>query len=162
TVLAVPGTKISAAALALTACARPAGGPAPATHSASQTRVNALLLSRAVPAGTSGDRAAIQHPALSDDLDRPTHCQPQIAVRAALVDRDFGKPVRILVPEGRTRRAIAEGPRPLQDAPRSGELDAGCQRRCPQAGHGVAEMIDVDDFGEVVGPVSSAIRVVLA
>jgi hypothetical protein len=59
-------------------------------------------------------------------------------------------------------RPIAERPRVLEHAARGGELGIGRQHRCAQAGHGIAEVIDVDDFGEVVRPVSSAIRVILA
>src|SRR5262245_22133979 len=90
---------------------------------------------------------------LNDDRDRTADRKTEIAVRAALVDRDFGKSVRILVPEGRAGRPIAERPRVLQHAARRGELGVGRQHRRAQAGHGIAEVIDVDDFGEVVRPV---------
>jgi len=126
------------------------------------TRVDALLLPRGAPRGDerrSGGNSTLE---LSDDFDRTADCKPKIAVRATLVDRDFGEPVRILVPEGRARRAIAEGPCALEHAPRGGKLSVGRQRRRPQAGDGIAEMVDVDDFGEVVGPLPSAIRIVLA
>src|SRR2546430_8707487 len=33
---------------------------------------------------------------------------------------------------------------------RGGELGVGRQRRRPQAGHGIAEMVDVDDFGNAM------------
>src|SRR5262245_64256412 len=99
---------------------------------------------------------------LSDDLDRTADRKTKIAVCAPAIDRDFGKPVRILVPESRARRPIAEGPRVLEHAARRGKFGIGRQHRCPQAGHGIAEVIDVDDFGEVVRPLSSAIRVILA
>jgi hypothetical protein len=37
-------------------------------------------------------------------------------VGAAGIDGDFGKPVRVLVPEGRARRPVAESPRAFEDA----------------------------------------------
>jgi len=49
-----------------------------------------------------------------DDLDRCADRNAEIAVRAPLIDGDFGKSVRILVPEGHARWAIAEGPCALQ------------------------------------------------
>jgi hypothetical protein len=45
-----------------------------------------------------------------DDLDRTADRETKIAVRAPLVNGDFGKPVRILVPKGRAERPITEGP----------------------------------------------------
>src|ERR1700747_159791 len=103
-------------------------------HSASQTRVDALLLLRGAPRGDerrSGGNSTLE---LSDDFDRTADCKPKIAVRATLVDRDFGKPVRILVPEGRAGRAIAEGPCALERAPRGGELGVGRPHRRPHTG----------------------------
>src|SRR5262245_61881667 len=109
--------------------------------------------------GNERTRATLE---LSDDLDRTADGKTEIAIRATLVDRDFGKPVRILVPERRAGWPIAKRPRVLEYAARRRELGAGRQHRCPQAGHGIAEVIDVDDFGKVVRPVSSAVRVILA
>src|SRR5215831_2618917 len=109
--------------------------------------------------GNERTRATLE---LSDGLDRTADRKTKIAVCATLVDSDFGKPVRILVPEGRAGRPIAERPRVLDYAARRGKFGIGRQHRCPQAGHGIAEVIDVDDFGEVVRPVSSATRVILA
>ena len=40
----------------------------------------------------------------------------ELAVSSALIDGDFGKSVRVLVPECRARRLIAEGPRALQQS----------------------------------------------
>src|SRR6516165_2978832 len=48
---------------------------------------------------------------LNNDLGRTADCKPKIAISAAAIDRNFRKPVRILVPEGCAGRAIAEGPR---------------------------------------------------
>src|SRR5215472_6162643 len=70
---------------------------------------------------------------LNDDRDRAADRKTKIAVRAALVDRDFGKPVRVLVPEGRAGRPIAERPRVLEHAARRGELGVGRQHRRAQA-----------------------------
>ena len=50
---------------------------------------------------------------LFNDFDRSANRKTELAVSAPLIDGDFGKPVRILVPEGRARRLIAEGPRAL-------------------------------------------------
>ena len=79
-----------------------------------------------------------------------------------MVDGDFGKPVRILVPEGRARRQIAEGPRALQHSPSRGNSGIGRQHGSPHPGHGITETIDVDDLAEVVRPVCPAIRVIFA
>jgi hypothetical protein len=38
---------------------------------------------------------------LRDDLDRNANRETKVAVRAPLINGDFGEPVRILVPEGR-------------------------------------------------------------
>src|SRR5262249_22105530 len=148
TVLAVPGTKITATALPETAWAQ--GGWRPQRER------------RGGPRGDerrSGRNSTLE---LSDDRDRTADRQTEIAVCASLVDRDFGKPVRVLVREARAERPIAEGPRALEHAARRGELGVGRQHRRPQAGHGIAEVINVDDFGEVVRPVRSAVRVILA
>src|SRR5262245_22825148 len=109
--------------------------------------------------GNGRTRATVE---LSDDIDRTADGKTELAIRATLVDRDFGKPVRILVPEGRAGWPIAKRPRVLDHAARRGKFGIGRQHRCPQAGHGIAEVIDVDDFGKVVRPVSSAVRVTLA
>src|SRR6516165_10661825 len=66
---------------------------------------------------------------LNDNLDRTSDRKTKIAVSAAAIDRDFRKPVRILVPEGCAGRAIAEGARAPEHAPRGGELGVGRQRR---------------------------------
>ena len=47
------------------------------------------------------------------DFDRCANRETELAVGAPLIYGDFSKPVRILVPEGRTRRLITEGPRAL-------------------------------------------------
>src|SRR5262249_28965636 len=99
---------------------------------------------------------------LSDDLDRTADRKTKLVVCAPAIDRDFAKPVSILIPEGRAEWTIAEGPRVLQPAACRGEHAVGRQDARPQPGHGIAEVIDVDDFGKVVRPVSSAIRVILA
>ena len=51
-----------------------------------------------------------------DDLDRNADLKTELAIRAPLIDGNFGKPVRILVPEGRARRPIAEGYQLAQQA----------------------------------------------
>src|SRR5262249_2092446 len=82
---------------------------------------------------------------LRDDLDRTANRETQLAVRAPLIDGDFSKSVGILVPESRARRSIAEGPLALQLPVRRGKPRVGRQHGRPQPGHGIAEMIDVDD-----------------
>src|SRR5262245_13116665 len=99
---------------------------------------------------------------LRDDLDRNSNRQPKIAVRAPLIDGDFGQSVRILVPECRAWRPIAEGPLALQYLARRAKLSAGRQHGCPQPSHGIAEMIDVNNLAEVVRPVCAAIRAIFA
>jgi hypothetical protein len=100
-------------------------------------------------------------PSFNDDLNANADRKTEIAVRAPLIDGDFGKPIRILVPEGSTRRQIAEGPRALQHSTGHGKPCVGWQHRRPYAGHGVAEMIDVHDLAEVVRPGCPAICVIL-
>src|SRR5580704_11255621 len=99
---------------------------------------------------------------LRDDLDRNADRETKIAVSAPLINSDFGEPVRILVPEGRARRPIAEGPLALQQLTRRDELSVGRQRGRPQPSHGIAEMVDVNDFAEIVRPICPTIRVILA
>jgi hypothetical protein len=43
-----------------------------------------------------------------DDLDRRADRKIKVAVCAALIDGDLGKPVRVLIPERRSGRQIAE------------------------------------------------------
>ena len=58
----------------------------------------------------TADQSCKGPPSLRDDLDRIADRETKIAVRAPLVDRYLGKPVRILVPKGRSWRPITEGP----------------------------------------------------
>ena len=101
----------------------------------------------------AANRVVTDPPHSKDDLDGNADREAEIVVRAPLIDRDFGKPVRILVPEGRVWRPIAEGSRALQRPTRHGKPCAGRQHSRPQPDHGIAEMIDVNDFAEVVWPV---------
>src|SRR5262249_39850466 len=59
------------------------------------------------------------------DLDRSADRETKIAVRAPLIDRDFGESVRILVPERRARWPIAEGLRALQHSVRRNKQSVG-------------------------------------
>ena len=88
--------------------------------------------------------------------------RPRSRSARPLIDGDFGKPVRVLVPEGGARRPIAEGPFALQHPTRRGKPSVGRQHGRPQPSHGIAEMIDVNDLAEVVRPVCPAVRAILA
>ena len=81
-------------------------------------------------------------------------------IRAPLIDGDFDKSVRVLIPEGGAHRQVA--PRALQDPTCRNESGIKWHCRCPQAGHGVAEVVDIADLAEIVRPVWAAIRVILA
>jgi hypothetical protein len=50
----------------------------------------------------------------SDDFDRNANRKTKITIRASLINGDLNKPIRILIPKGRTKRTIAEGHRVLQ------------------------------------------------
>src|SRR5262245_66598340 len=63
----------------------------------------------------------------TDELDRTADDEPEIAIRAAAIDGDFGKAVRILIPERRARWPIAEGGCALE-RPRSEERRVGKER----------------------------------
>jgi hypothetical protein len=78
------------------------------------------------------------------------------------INGNFGEPVRILVPEDRARRPIAEGPLALEQLTRRGKPSVGRQHGRPHPSHGIAEMVDVNDLAEVVRPVCPAIRVIRA
>jgi hypothetical protein len=97
---------------------------------------------------------------LRDDFDPNADRETKIAVRAPLINGDFGEPDRILVPEGRAWRPIAEGPLALQHLTRRGKPSVGRQHGRPQPTHGIAEMVDVNDLTEVVRPIRPAIRVI--
>jgi len=60
-----------------------------------------------------------------DDHDRTADRKAKVAVRAPAIDGDLGKAVRILVPEGRAGRPVAERPCPLEHAARGGEPGVG-------------------------------------
>jgi hypothetical protein len=47
--------------------------------------------------------------ALNNDFDRAADDEAEVAVGAAAINGDFGKAVRILIPERRAGRPIAEG-----------------------------------------------------
>src|SRR5262249_56693293 len=79
---------------------------------------------------------------LRDDLDRNSDREPKIAVRAPLIDGDFGQSVGILVPECRAWRPIAEGPLALQYLARPAKLSAGRQHGCPHPRHAIPQTID--------------------
>src|SRR5215831_3231382 len=98
----------------------------------------------------------------SDDINRGADRKTERAVRASLIDGDFRKPVRILIPEGRARRPISERPRALENPTRRGKPRVRRQHRRPQARHGIAEVIEVDDLAEVVRPIRPAIGPILA
>ena len=74
-------------------------------------------------------------------------------VGAAEIDRDLGKAVGILVPEGLAPRPVGEGARPIENAAGRDEPSAWRQGGRPEPRHGVAEMVDVDDGREIVGPI---------
>jgi hypothetical protein len=96
------------------------------------------------------------------DLDRTANRKTKLAVGTPLIDGDFGKAVRVLVPQSRARRQITGGPRAFQQLPGRGKSCPLWQHGRPEARHGVAEMVDVDDLREVVRPVWPAIRVIIA
>src|SRR6266478_7164548 len=96
-----------------------------------------------------------------DDLDRTADGKTEIAVRPPLIDGKFGKPVGVLIPESRAWRQITEGPRAVQNPTCRGQPCAGRQHSRPQAGHGIAEVIDVDDLAEVIRPVCPAISAIV-
>src|SRR5262249_41680154 len=96
-----------------------------------------------------------------DNFNGNTDRKTELAVRAPLIDGDFGKSVGVLIPEGRAWLPLAERPRALQNPCRDDESCGGQELGYPQASHGIAEMIDVDDLAEVVWPVCLAVRVVL-
>src|SRR6516225_1122067 len=81
-------------------------------------------------------------------------------VRPPLVDSNFGESVRILIPEGRAERPIAEGRRALQHPTRGRKSCIGCQHGGPQPGHSVAEMIHVHDLEKVVWPIGPTILII--
>jgi hypothetical protein len=65
--------------------------------------------------------------ALESSRGRSMDRETEFTVRTPLIDSDFGKSVRILIPEGRPRRPIAEGPRALQHSTRRGKSCVGRQ-----------------------------------
>jgi hypothetical protein len=67
----------------------------------------------------------------SDDLDRAADRKAKIAVRAPAIDGDLGKTVRILIPERRARRPVAEGPCTLEPAAGGGKPGASMDARRP-------------------------------
>jgi hypothetical protein len=88
--------------------------------------------------------------------------RPRSRSARPLINSDFGEPVRILVPEGRARRPIAEGPLALQHPTRRDKPRVGRQHGSPQPSHVIAEMVEVNNLSEIVRPVCPAIRVILA
>src|SRR6478736_7728474 len=97
-----------------------------------------------------------------DDLDRNADLETELAIGAPLINGDFGKSVRIFVPECHAPRQIAEGHRALQNPTRRGKACIEWQHGRPQPGHGIAEMVDVNDRRKVVRRVCPAISVILA
>src|SRR5215472_5471661 len=96
-----------------------------------------------------------------DNFDGNTDRKTELAVRAPLIDGDFGKPVGILIPESRARLSITERVRALQNPSRNQKSCGTRELGDPQATHGIAEMIDVDDLAEVIGPPRLAFGVVV-
>src|SRR4029453_16260135 len=88
-----------------------------------------------------------------DDLDRTADLKTELAIGAPLINGDFGKSVRIFVPECHALRQIAEGHGALPPPTRRGKACIERQHGRPQPGHGIAEMVDVNDLRKVVRPV---------
>ena len=110
------------------------------------------------PAFRGVERRLEHSTALNNNFDRAADDKAEIAVGAAAINGDFGKAVRILIPERRAGRPIAEGCCALEGPRRHRKPGLFRQPRCAQASHRIAEMVDVDDFGKVVRPVCAALR----
>ena len=115
----------------------------------SNARLQARRLGGAVIAVKSFDVRRLHS---RDNFNGNTDRKTELAVRAPLIYGDFGQSVGILIPESRAWLPITERPRALQYPSRDGEPCGTRELGDPQAGHGIAEMIDVIDLAEFVRP----------
>src|SRR5262249_24778383 len=85
-----------------------------------------------------------------------TNYQLQGICCTSRVDRDLGEAVRILVPEGLAGRDLGKDAGVLQQA--SGYRESGLpwQQVATQPRHSVAIPVDIDNFGQIVGPIAMA------
>ncbi len=89
------------------------------------------------------------------NLDRGAEGKAEGGIGPAPVDGDLGEAVGVGVPESLAVGGVREGA--ALPEPRARRLEHGPrrQRLGAQAGDGVAEMIDIDDAREIIGPVAS-------
>jgi hypothetical protein len=80
-----------------------------------------------------------------DHLDWAANRETEVAVRATWIDGDFNKPIRILVPERRTYRAIAERTRTLKHLTRHVARELGVSQ--PSISRMVASLRDRSNRG---------------
>src|SRR5262245_34566609 len=83
---------------------------------------------------------------LFNNFDGTANRKIKLTVSATLIDSDFCKSVRVLVPECGARRPITEGPRALQQSTCHDQPCVARQHDRPKPTHRVAVMIDVNDL----------------
>lgn len=88
------------------------------------------------------------------DLDPSADRETEVNIGPPKIDGKFGKPICV--------GQVAESPRALEHPICRGKPCVGGQHGRPYPGHGIAEVLDVDDLAELIRPIRLAMRAILA